>query len=63
MLAAYGCKWYSTLEECVNLCLSTAHTYGPIPEHVEKYQELYPLYRQVYTQTKELNEALQVFRR
>lgn len=52
MLAAYGCKWYSTLEECVNLCLSTAHTYGPIPEHVEKYQELYPLYRQVYTQRK-----------
>lgn len=63
MLAAYGCGWYPSLKECAETFIQTAKTYEPIPENVEAYKKLFALYQQVYTQTKELNEQLRVYRK
>ncbi|MCZ0704133.1 xylulokinase [Natronobacillus azotifigens] len=62
MLAALGCGWFSTLQACADHFLMEADVYEPIPDHVKKYQSLYQLYRQVYQQTKELNQNLMSFR-
>lgn len=63
MLAAVGCGWFSSLQACADEFLEEAQAYHPIPENVEKYQKLYQLYRQVYSQTKPLNEGLKQFRK
>lgn len=63
ILAAYGCKWFESLEACADVFISSAKTYTPVPENVEDYQQLYHLYKQVYEQTKQLNEGLKKFRK
>ena len=63
ILAAYGCGWYESLEKCADTFIQQAQTYSPNPENVEKYQQLFKLYKQVYVQTKELNEGLNQFRK
>lgn len=63
MLAAYGCKWYESLEECAEVFTSHEKTFTPIPENVESYKQLFQLYKNVYVQTKELNEGLARFRK
>jgi xylulokinase len=63
MLAAYGCKWFASLEDCSAVFISQERIYEPIPENVEKYKKLFDLYRKVYSQTKELNEGLKNFRK
>lgn len=63
MLAAYGCGWYQSLQECAEVFTSYSQSYEPIPENVEKYQELFKLYKQVYQQTKEICEGLMKYRR
>ncbi|WP_078381649.1 xylulokinase [Sutcliffiella halmapala] len=62
MLAAYGCNWYTTLEDCANDYIKPSKTYYPIAENVEKYQNLFILYKKVYEQTRALNEELHTFR-
>ncbi|MBU8771409.1 xylulokinase [Cytobacillus oceanisediminis] len=62
MLAAYGCGWYSSLNECSEDFTQVEKTYEPIIENVEKYKELYSLYKSIYQQTKELNQRLNGFR-
>ena len=63
MLAAYGCGWYPSLQECAEVFIQIDKTYEPIPENVEGYKKLFTIYQQVYTQTKELNEQLREFRK
>jgi len=63
MLAAYGSGWYETLEACGEKFIKPVKTYKPIKENVEKYEKLFEIYKQVYTQTKELNSQLSEFRR
>ncbi|MEH7492286.1 xylulokinase [Neobacillus niacini] len=63
MLAAYGCGWYPSLKDCAEVFIQTAKTYYPIQENVEAYQKLFTIYKQVYLQTKELNEQLREFRK
>ncbi|MRG87514.1 xylulokinase [Salinibacillus xinjiangensis] len=62
MLAAYGAGWFNSLEECADVFLDSVNTYEPIRENVEKYKYLFKIYKQVYSQTKELNEGLKAFR-
>ncbi|WP_042352482.1 xylulokinase [Bacillus massiliigorillae] len=62
MLAAYGCGWFDSLQACSKAFLDVAEEYTPIQHNVEKYQQLFTIYQRVYKQTKELNEALQVFK-
>jgi xylulokinase len=63
ILAAYGCGWYESLQQCAEMFIHEAQTYSPIPENVEKYQQLFTLYKNVYVQTKELNKGLNQFRK
>ncbi|MFC5588901.1 xylulokinase [Sporosarcina soli] len=63
MLAGYGCGWFESLEQCADVFLKSATSYTPIKENVEKYHALFEIYKQVYVQTKALNEELKPFRK
>jgi len=62
MLAAYGCGWFSSREQCAKIFIRRAGQFAPNPDHVAKYEQLFGLYKQVYAQTKALNEDLMKFR-
>ena len=62
MLAAYGCGWFSSLEQCATVFIKRAGQFTPNPDHVAKYEKLFELYKHVYEQTKVLNEELMYFR-
>lgn len=62
MLAAYGCGWFDSLEACADRFVKHASSYAPNPEAVETYRGLFDVYRNVYKQTRELNEALAAYR-
>ncbi|WP_058306614.1 xylulokinase [Gracilibacillus massiliensis] len=63
MLAAFGSGWFRSLKDCADNFLEDAETYQPIATNVEKYQQLFDLYKNVYTKTKELNHDLMKFRK
>ncbi|MBP1916618.1 xylulokinase [Lederbergia galactosidilytica] len=62
MLAAYGCNWFESLKECADAFLKEEQTVLPKQENVEKYQQLFNIYQEIYPQTKEINEQLKAFR-
>ncbi|WP_199620061.1 xylulokinase [Paenibacillus alkalitolerans] len=62
MLAAAGCGWFDTLRECAQSFLSYGVSYQPDPDRVSAYRELFGIYKEVYSQTKTLNERLKSFR-
>lgn len=62
MLAAYGCGWFNSLEQCANIFIRRTGQFTPNPDRVAKYEQLFKLYTQVYVQTKTLNEDLMQFR-
>ncbi len=62
MLAAYGCGWFDSLEQCAKIFIRRAGEFTPNPEYVAKYEQLFELYKQVYVQTRALNEGLMQFR-
>ncbi|MFD1735449.1 xylulokinase [Bacillus salitolerans] len=62
MLAAFGCNWFTTLEEGVEQLIQPYKIYEPISENVEKYKQLYSLYKEVYKQTQKLSGHLKSFR-
>lgn len=62
MLAAYGSGWYGSLQACAEVFTSVDKTFKPKPTNVDKYKELFKVYKKVYTHTKELNEDLRFFR-
>lgn len=63
MLAAYGAGWFGSLQECASIFTAEENVYEPILENVERYQELNKWYKEVYKQTKEINEGLKSFRK
>lgn len=63
MLAAYGCGWFESLEACAEEFIKPITSYKPVSENVKRYEKLFSIYKQVYTQTKELNRMLSEFRR
>lgn len=63
MLAAFGAGLFNSLQECAEVFTAEDKSYEPIPENVEKYQKLFQLYKDVYVNTKQLNEGLQEFRK
>jgi xylulokinase len=63
MLAAYGCGWFDSLKDCADKFLKEDKLYQPIPENVEKYKELFAIYKTVYRETSELNQRLIGYRK
>lgn len=62
MLAAYGCGWYQSLEECADQLVRYEKTIEPISDNVKKYDALFTLYKQIYASTRELHAGLKEFR-
>jgi xylulokinase len=62
MLAAVGAGWFPTLEACASHFIQPGVEYHPVQSNVKAYDRLYNVYRQIYTQTKPLNDALVPFR-
>ena len=63
MLAAYGCGWFDSLQQCADTFLKVDKQFVPNQENVAKYKKLFALYQAVYGQTKDINEKLVEFRR
>ncbi|MCM3619842.1 xylulokinase [Sutcliffiella horikoshii] len=63
MLAAYGCGWYASLEECAEEFLHTEKEFLPNGKNTEKYEELFSIYLEIYKNTKELNRKLVKYRK
>lgn len=63
MLAAYGCGWFKTLQDCANEFLKIDKVFEPDPANVTRYEELFAVYQEVYIQTNELNQKLMPFRK
>jgi len=62
MLAAVGCGWHAGLDDCAAVLVKQSRRYRPDPAAAARYAELFPLYRSVYTHTRELNDSLATFR-
>lgn len=62
MIAAYGCGWFPTLNECAQVFTKVVRTYEPIKENVVKYRELFALYKKIYQQTEGMSRELAAFR-
>ncbi len=62
MLAAFGSGWFGSLEECAEQFIREAAVFEPIVQNVERYEELFNIYQEIYAKTKELNAALAAFR-
>ncbi len=58
ILAAYGCGWFPSVKECADSFLQEDEVYEPIAENVEKYKELFAIYKEIYPSTKEMNKKL-----
>ncbi|MEH7451363.1 xylulokinase [Gottfriedia acidiceleris] len=63
MLAAYGCNWFESLEACAEEFIKPITSFKPVSENVKQYEKLYVIYKQVYSNTKELNRMLSEFRK
>ena len=62
MIAAMGCKWFESFEICKDVFIGYAQEFQPFPENVTIYEEFYQIYKQIYPQTKEMNEQLHPLR-
>lgn len=62
MLAAYGLGWFPSLKDCADQFVEKSDVYSPSTENVEKYKNIFKLYKDVYPQTKDLNRELVPFR-
>ncbi|GGA40300.1 xylulokinase [Paenibacillus physcomitrellae] len=62
MLAAAGLSWFSSLKECAGQFIAKAASYKPSEDQVKLYNDLYPLYKEVYDSTQALNRKLEPFR-
>lgn len=63
ILAAYGCGWFESLQDCANQFLNIDKEFKPIKENVQQYRKLFEIYKDVYKQTKSLNERLVEYRK
>ncbi|MCG6572834.1 xylulokinase, partial [Acinetobacter baumannii] len=62
MLAAVGCGWYPSLEACADQFIHQAGVYEPEQKHANLYADLFHLYQQIYTQTRDIHAGLAQYR-
>ena len=58
IIAAMGCKWFDSYEDCIDAFIGYEKEFTPNPENVETYEKAYKVYAQVYANTKAMNEQL-----
>ncbi|MHC5228656.1 xylulokinase [Enterococcus sp. LJL99] len=59
MLAALGCGWFETVEDCVATFVHYTEEYLPNEKHVQNYREIYKIYQEIYGVTANLTHQLQ----
>ncbi|MBW5445605.1 xylulokinase [Cohnella sp. CFH 77786] len=62
MLAAAGCGWFASLDECAAVFVKRSKRFKPNAETAERYAGLFRIYQAVYGQTRDLNRSLATFR-
>ncbi|CAM3644023.1 xylulokinase [Marinicrinis lubricantis] len=62
MIAAVGCGWFSDFSECADKFVEVDEVISPRQDQVKVYQELFAIYKQVYSQTKPLDDQLSKFK-
>lgn len=63
MLAACGCGWFPSLNDCADHWLQTAVTVHPDAERAERYRQVFNIYQDVYAATRSLSARLEPFRK
>lgn len=58
MLAAQGCHWFSSLDECADVFIQVAQVIEPQPEEAARYEKLFEIYQDVYRNTQNLSRQL-----
>ena len=62
IIAAMGCKWFDSYEDCIAKFIGYEKEFIPNPENVAVYEKAYKVYTQVYANTKAMNEQLSELR-
>lgn len=62
LIAATGSGVFETLDEAVNNCVEVVSSQQPNPENQRTYEDLYPIYRSLYTSLEEDYDRLAQFR-
>ncbi|MDR3189595.1 MAG: xylulokinase [Lactobacillaceae bacterium] len=63
ILAAVGLGWFPSVQEAAENFASFGKEYTPNPENVEKYKQVYAIYKKVYAATAEVSHELMDYRR
>ena len=58
MIAAVGAGWYPDFKACSDVFVNYTDEFLPIVENVEKYNQIYEVYRKVYPSVKEISHQL-----
>lgn len=58
MIAAVGVNWFDSFERCAEAFVVYDKEFTPIVENVEKYNDIYKIYRKVYESTKDICHEL-----
>ncbi|WP_147536255.1 xylulokinase [Bacillus marasmi] len=58
MIAAAGLGWFSSLKECAEVFIKTDKVYEPIPGNVERYNQYFRAYKDIYPHTVAINHEL-----
>ncbi|WP_412989170.1 xylulokinase [Pediococcus siamensis] len=63
MIAAVGTGWFQNFQDCGKEFVERGKIYLPEPKNVQKYCELYRIYRQIYKATADISHQLVDFRK
>lgn len=58
MIAAVGTGWFDNFEECTQVFVNYQEEIKPNPLNVQKYEEVYQVYKEVYPTIKDLSHRL-----
>lgn len=62
MIAAVGAGWFNTMADCSNAFIKYSDPVTPNKDNVAKYNDLYPIYHEIYKSTKSISHKLSAVR-
>ncbi len=61
MIAALGLGWFDSMQDCAKEFVTYKDVFDPVKEDVEKYNEVFAIYKKVYPSTNEICKDLVEF--
>lgn len=58
MIATVGLEWFEDFQQCGDVFVNYKDSVKPIPENVDKYNEVFGIYENVYQDTKNISHQL-----